>query len=68
MKQPALGITATALVIAVALGFISLFDFATFSGWVTYCMISMIPMEIVVGVTWATNHPGFAATRSCSEI
>jgi hypothetical protein len=63
MKQPALGITATAIVIAVALGFISLFDFPAFSGWVTFVMISMIPMQIVVAVTWGTNHPGFAASR-----
>ncbi len=64
MKQPALGIAATAIVIAISLGFISLFDFPTFAGWVTFCLASIIPMEIVVGVTWGTNHPGFAASRS----
>ncbi len=64
MKQPALGIVATVLIMAISLGFISLFDFPTFSGWVTYCLISMIPMEIVIGVTWGANLPGFAGSRS----
>jgi hypothetical protein len=64
MKQPALGIVATVLIMAVSLGFISLFDFPTFAGWVTFCMISMIPMEIVIGVTWGTNLPGFAGSRN----
>ena len=64
MKQPMLGIVATALVIAVALGFVALFDFPTFSGWVTYLLACIIPMEILVGVTWGTNQPGFAASKA----
>jgi len=64
MKQPALGLTATAIIIAISLGFISLFDFEMFSGWVSFCLISFIPMEIVVGVAWGTNYPGFAASRN----
>jgi hypothetical protein len=60
MKQPALGLVATALIIAVSLCFISLFDFDAFSGWVSYALICLIPMEIVVGVAWGAN-PGFAA-------
>jgi hypothetical protein len=64
MKQPALGIVATVLIMVVSLGFISLFDFPTFSGWVTYIMAAIIPMEIMMGVTWGTNQPGFAGSRS----
>jgi hypothetical protein len=60
MKQPALGLVATALVIAVSLGFISLFNFELFAGWVSYLLMSLIPMEIVVGVAWAAN-PDFAS-------
>ena len=63
LKQPLTGLVATAIIIAISLGFISLFDFATFSGWVTYALICLIPMEIVVGVTWACKHPAFAANR-----
>ncbi|MEP6961749.1 MAG: hypothetical protein ABI995_06715 [Acidobacteriota bacterium] len=60
MKQPALGLVATAIIIAISLGFISLFDFGQFSGWVSYLLICLIPMEIVVGVSWGAN-PAFAS-------
>lgn len=63
MKQPALGLVATAIVIAIALGYVALFDFDTFVGWASYALICMIPMEIVVGVSWGAN-PGFAAKLS----
>jgi hypothetical protein len=62
MKQPALGIVATALIIAVSLGVISLFDFATFGSWVIFVMASIIPMEIVIGVTWGAN-PSFVSSQ-----
>jgi len=60
MKQPALGLVATAIIIAIALGYVALFDFNTFVGWASYALICMIPMEIVVGVSWGAN-PAFAA-------
>jgi len=63
MKQPALGIVATVLIMAVSLGVISLFDFPTFGSWVIFVMAAMIPMEIVIGVTWGAN-PGFVSARS----
>src|ERR1700758_952490 len=61
IKQPARGIVATTLVMAIALGFISLFSFPLFSGWVAYLLICFIPMEIVIGITWGCQNPGFAA-------
>ncbi|MEO8258741.1 MAG: hypothetical protein ABI868_15435 [Acidobacteriota bacterium] len=61
LKQPAIGIAATAMVIAISLGFVSLFDFPTFSGWVTYFLLCVIPIQIVMAVTWGTRLPGFAA-------
>lgn len=63
LKQPVSGILATLLVIAVSLGFVSLFSFPTFGGWVTYLMICFIPMQIVMAVTWGTNQPRFAAKQ-----
>jgi hypothetical protein len=63
LKQPATGILATAIVMAVSLFFISLFDFPTFSGWITLALMFLIPMEIVVGVTWGCRYPVFAARR-----
>jgi hypothetical protein len=64
LKQPVLGILATALIIAISLGFISLFDFPKFSGWIATFLLCIIPMEIVMGVTWGLKHPPFAAQRS----
>src|SRR6059036_3672373 len=62
-KQPVLGILATIIVIAVSLTLISFFDFPTFAGWVSYSLMCLIPMQIVVGVTWGTNQPSFAAKQ-----
>jgi hypothetical protein len=64
LKQPLLGILATALIIAISLGFISLFDFPRFSGWISTFLLCLIPMEIMMGVTWGMKQPGFAAERS----
>lgn len=63
LKQPVLGIVAAVLVIAVSLGYISLFDFPTFASWVAYLMVCIVPVEVLVGVTWGTKQPGFAAKR-----
>src|ERR1700733_10819004 len=48
---------------AVSIGFISLFDFPTFASWVAYLMICIIPMQIVIGVTWRTNQPAFVGRQ-----
>ena len=60
MKQPAAGIVASLTVIVISLAFISLFSFGTFTGWVAYFIQCMIPMQIVIGVTWGSNQPAFA--------
>ncbi len=60
MKQPALGIAATVLIMALTLGFIHLFDFPTFAGWVGYLLLCTIPMQIMMIVTWGTQQPAFA--------
>jgi len=63
MKQPVLGIVATIIVMAVSFALISFFEFPTFAGWVSYSLMCLIPMQIVMGVTWGTNQPGFAAKQ-----
>ncbi len=63
LKQPVLGIVATGLMMALALGFISLFTFPVFTGWVAYFLLCVIPMQIVVAVTWGAN-PGFVASSA----
>ncbi len=63
LKQPIAGIVATIIIIAIALGFVSLFDFPTFAGPVAYFLLCLIPMQIIVAVVWGTNSPEFAAKR-----
>jgi hypothetical protein len=63
LKQPVLGIVATFLVMVISLGFISLFDWATFGGWVSYSLMCTVPTTIVIGVIWTSEYPAFAAAR-----
>jgi hypothetical protein len=63
-KQPVAGIISTTIIVAISLAFISLFELSTFTGWVAYCIECVIPMQIVIGITWATKHPHFAASRT----
>jgi hypothetical protein len=60
MKQPALGIVSTAIIIAISLGFVHLFSFALFTGWVAYYLLCLIPMQIVTAVLWKCGLPAFA--------
>jgi hypothetical protein len=64
LRQPVLGLVASALVILISLGFVALFPAAKFLGSVTYCLVCIVPMEIVVGITWGCKQPGFAAKRA----
>lgn len=57
MTQPLLGLLATAIAIVVSLGALSLFDFPTFVGWVSFYMLAIVPMQIVVAVVWGANPP-----------
>ncbi len=56
-RQPLLGITATALVIAVSLAFVGLFDWPTFRDWVSFFLICTIPFAFVAGPFWKGEHP-----------
>ena len=57
MAQPGLGIAASLVAIAVSLGFISLFDFPSFAGDVTFFTLCLIPMQVMVAVLWGANPP-----------
>ena len=63
LKQPLLGIVATAIIIAISLGLISLFSFELFSGWLAIGLMCLIPAQIAVAVLWQTKHPGWAAKQ-----
>jgi hypothetical protein len=58
VKQPALGLVASAIVMAIALAYISLFSVGSFLGWVSFFMLGLIPMQVVVVVLWGGN-PSF---------
>jgi len=60
MTQPALGIVSSAVVVLIALAFISLFDFGTFAGPVSFYMLGLIPMQVVMVVLWGAN-PAFVS-------
>jgi hypothetical protein len=60
VTQPALGLLSSVIVMALALGFISAFDFGTFAGWVAFVMLGLIPMQVVAVVLWGAN-PAFAS-------
>jgi len=63
LRQPALGILATLLVMVISLGFVSLFDWPTFSGWVAVLLMCTIPTTIVIGVVWGSDYPAFFTSR-----
>ena len=63
MKQPWLGLVASAIAIVVALAFISLFDFPTFAGPVSFYMLCTIPFQVMAVVVWGAN-PSFVGKLS----
>jgi hypothetical protein len=60
VRQPWLGLVASAIAIVVALGFISLFDFPTFAGPIAFYMLCTIPFQVMAVVLWGANPPFLA--------
>lgn len=63
LKQPLLGIAATAISIALALGISVQFAPTVFGSWVGQLIMSAIPLQIIVGMVWESKFPGFLADR-----
>lgn len=63
MKQPGLGVVAAVATMAVALGFVSLFDFGTFAGPVALFTLCLVPLQVVAVVIWGANPPPVAVLR-----
>lgn len=55
MKQPILGLVGTGVMVLLALGFMKLFSFAFFMGWVAYVLTCMVPVELTVCVLWQSR-------------
>lgn len=56
-KKVAIGIAATGIVIVISLAFITVFSFSTFTGWVSYLLLCLIPIQIIASVTWSNQRP-----------
>jgi hypothetical protein len=63
VKQPVLGLAASAIVIAISLLYIALWDFGTFNSWIAFFALSFIPFEVVTGVIWGGSPPFVAGLR-----
>ena len=63
LKQPALGLVSTLLCCAVSLAFISLFEFPTFVGWVSYYTMCVVIVQVMMLVLWRLELPRFAASQ-----
>ena len=60
MAQPGLGIAASVIAMAISLAFVSLFDFPSFAGNVTFFTLCLIPMQVMAVVLWGANPPFLA--------
>lgn len=63
LRQPLLGVVATALVMAGSLVFISFFSWPTFGGWVSFVLMCAIPVSIVIGAFWRGEVPASVTGR-----
>lgn len=61
MKQPALGIAATALIIVISFATIAVLGPSLFMGWASYALMGAIPFAIVVGAFWQGKEPAAIA-------
>jgi len=61
VAQPALGLIASAIVMVISLGFVSLFDSGTFIGWPSFYNLCLIPFQIVAVVIWGGANPSFVS-------
>ena len=63
MKQPVLGLVASAIGIVLALAFISRFSLPAFNGPVAFHLLCAIPFQVMAVVIWGAN-PSFVAKLS----
>lgn len=59
MKQPALGTASLFLIIFISLGIIGLFEETTFSTWVSFLLMCMVPTQILMAMVWQSSYPNF---------
>ena len=62
MKQPLLGVVSLIAVVIISLGIISLFEESTFSTWVAWLFMALVPMQLIMAMVWQTNYPALLTT------
>jgi hypothetical protein len=61
IKQPLLGLVATVIVFFIAFALIIMFNTATFLSWACCLALTIIPIQIIIGLVWQSNYPPPAA-------
>jgi len=61
IKQPMLGILATIIVFVLSLGIIAWFRTEMFLTWAGYLAMTLIPIQVIIGLAWQHNYPPPAA-------
>lgn len=61
LKQPILGIVATVIAVSLSLAIGAAFSPEIFGSWVAQLIMSAIPAQIVIGMVWQSEYPGFLA-------
>jgi hypothetical protein len=62
LRQPVLGVIAAVISVFLSLAICAQFDPPTFGSWVALIVMSAIPLQIVIGLVWQSNYPGFLAS------
>ncbi len=57
IKQPLLGFVATVIVFFIAFGIIIMFNTPMFLSWACFLALTIIPIQIIVGLVWQSNYP-----------
>jgi len=57
IKQPLLGILGTIIVFILSIGVIAWFKTETFLTWAGFLAMTVIPIQIIVGLAWQHNYP-----------
>jgi hypothetical protein len=61
LKQPLLGLMATVIVFFIAFALINMFNTEMFLSWACFLALTIIPIQIIVGLVWQSNYPPPAA-------
>jgi hypothetical protein len=61
VRQPLLGVLATIVVFFIAFALINMFNTEMFLSWACFLALTIIPIQIIIGLVWQSNYPPPAA-------